>query len=81
MAFSNTSYDLVAVLENKMKAVAAYDRYIEDFRKSNDVATCRLLEEIKRDDERHVENLREALETYLESGKFGSVADAAGARR
>jgi hypothetical protein len=64
MAVSNQLYDLVTVLENKMKGVAAYDKYLKDFGQSE---ARQLFEELKRDDERHVEQLQRELAKALQS--------------
>ncbi len=54
---SNMLYDLVTTLENKMKAVSAYQSYKNDLKASGNKAAQEALEQICRDDERHVQQL------------------------
>lgn len=70
MTMSNLSYDVLSVLHNKLEAVAVYPQYIEDARRAEDEKFRQLLEEIKRDDDRHVERLRGELERLVKEGKF-----------
>ncbi len=63
MAENNYLYDLVTTLENKMKAVAAYDRYMQDAAQGGN---RRLFEKIKRDDESHIGQLKQELNKALQ---------------
>jgi bacterioferritin (cytochrome b1) len=69
-AMSNLSYDVLTVLQNKLEALAAYEMYLKDCRESGDIECQRLVAELKADDERHVERLRQELERMVRAGKF-----------
>lgn len=55
---SNEVYDLITVLQNKLQALEAYDKFGKDMHDD----TKRLLEQIRQDDSRHAELLSSALE-------------------
>ena len=61
MAASNLEYDLITVLQSKLEGNAAYDKYLKDCDEAGDQECRRLLEQIKRDDARHAEDLRNQL--------------------
>jgi bacterioferritin (cytochrome b1) len=67
---SNLNYDLLTVLQHKLKAIAAYEIYLKDCQKSGDKECLDLVADLKRDDERHVERLRTELERLVRAGKF-----------
>lgn len=69
-AMTNLSYDIVTVLQNKLEAVAAYEAYLKDCKESGDTACQKLVAELKKDDERHVSQLRAELERMIKEGKF-----------
>lgn len=60
---SNEVYDVITVLQNKLQALAAYDKFGKDMRDE----TKRLLEQIRQDDARHAELLTNALENLARS--------------
>ena len=66
MSDNNRRYDLVTVLDNKMKAVAAYEVYLRDFEQSGDTSARDLFERIRRDDEHHVQELKKAIAEALQ---------------
>ena len=69
MAVSNAEFDILTVLQSKLEAVAAYERYLQDFQGDGGGQECRqLIEEIRRDDERHAQRLREQLAKMLAKG-------------
>jgi bacterioferritin (cytochrome b1) len=70
MALSNLNYDLVTVLQNKLEAVAAYDAYLRDCQQSGDEECQKLVADLKRDDEQHIERLRKELERIVKADKF-----------
>lgn len=45
---SNVAYDLVTILENKLKGVAAMEEYKQDATRAGDDAVRQLLEELER---------------------------------
>ncbi|MDQ6695239.1 MAG: hypothetical protein M3014_12605 [Chloroflexota bacterium] len=61
---SNETYNLLAVLLSKLEGLEAYDQYMEDLSDENK----RILEQISRDDERHAELLRSAVEKMVKDG-------------
>jgi rubrerythrin len=60
---SNEVYDLLTVLQNKLQALEAYDRFSKDMHDT----TKQLLDQIRKDDTRHAELLANALETLARS--------------
>jgi len=75
MPTDNTLYDLVTVLHNKMKGVAAYDQYTADF--AGNAAVTNVLEKIKEEDEQHIEQLQQALLQALQGeGELAASAEA-----
>lgn len=60
---SNEVYDLITVLQNKLQALAAYDRFGKDMHDE----TKTVLEQIRQDDYRHAELLSNALENLARS--------------
>jgi len=64
----NLTYNVVTVLHEKSKGLEAFDRYLQDAR-GDDVAD--LLEEIREQDERAIEELQEHLHRLLSQGNRG----------
>jgi hypothetical protein len=60
---SNEVYDLLTVLQNKLQALAAYDRFGKDMHEESK----HLLEQIRQDDSRHAELLTNVLENLARS--------------
>lgn len=67
-AVSNHLYDMMTVFRNKLEALAAYDKYMQDV--SGDQEARRTLEQISSDDRRHVQMLCDHLEQMCRTGKF-----------
>lgn len=65
MAVSNVEYDVMTVLQSKLEAVVAYDKFIQDCDQAKDKETRTVLEEIKQDDQRHADRLRTQLKRIL----------------
>jgi hypothetical protein len=59
---SDLTYDLLTVLQSKLEACAAYDVYLEDVQQAGDKEAENLLTSLKRDDEKHIEELVGAIE-------------------
>ena len=57
-AVSNRTYNIISTLHSKLEAVAAYDKYIQDLSGEEKM----VFEQLKRDDERHAEQLCALLE-------------------
>ncbi|HLH72834.1 MAG TPA: hypothetical protein VKX96_06095 [Chloroflexota bacterium] len=67
---SNVTYDLVTVLSNVGEAVDALDTYIEDAKKANDRDAQQVFEQIRADEMRHGELLRNTICNQIKQGKF-----------
>jgi bacterioferritin (cytochrome b1) len=67
VAVRDIEYDVLTVLQSKLEAAAVYDRYLRDADEAGDTGCRNLLEEIKRDDERHAERLRAELKQLVAS--------------
>lgn len=61
---SNNTYNLLAVLLSKLEGLEIYDTYLEDA----DETSRNILEQIRRDDERHAELLRSTVEQLVRNG-------------
>lgn len=67
---NDVSYDVLAVLLSKLEAVSAYEQYIEDCQDAGDEAARQLFEQIKADDEKHIDLLRKQVENMVKQGSF-----------
>jgi rubrerythrin len=61
---SDSTYNLLAILLSKLEGLEAYDTYLQDM----DGDGKRIIEQIARDDERHAQMLREAIEKMVKEG-------------
>ena len=61
---SDSTYNLLAVMLSKLEGLEAYDTYLEDM----DGDGAKLIEQIRKDDERHAQMLREAIEKLIKEG-------------
>ena len=61
---SDNTYNLLAILLSKLEGLEAYDTYLQD---ANDDSR-KIIEQIARDDERHAEMLRAAVESMVKNG-------------
>ena len=59
---SDSTYNLLAVLLSKLEGLEAYDTYLDDM----DGEGKQIIEDIRRDDERHAQRLREAVEKLVQ---------------
>ena len=64
---SDATYDLLAVLLSKLEGLEAYDSYIQDLDGVDDKGS-QLIEQIRQDDERHAQLLRDHIEQLVQSG-------------
>lgn len=60
---SDSTYNLLAVLLTKLEGLEAYETYLDDM----DGEGKQLIEQIRRDDERHAELLRAMVEKVVQS--------------
>lgn len=67
---SDVSYDLITVLANCGEAVDALGEYIEDARRTNSPDVVNLFEQIRIDEARHCEMLRDVIRDKAKQGKF-----------
>lgn len=58
---SNVTYDLIAVLHNKLKGIAASEEYKADAQEAGDQEVLRLFEEIERRAVEDAQKLKECL--------------------
>jgi len=61
---SNRTYNLLAILLSKLEGLEAYDTYAEDMQEED----MKILDQIRRDDERHANLLRDAVEKMVKEG-------------
>lgn len=61
---SNRTYNLLAIFLSKLEGLDAYDTYAEDMQPED----MKILDEIRRDDERHANMLRDAVEKMVKDG-------------
>ncbi|HEX9990914.1 MAG TPA: hypothetical protein VGE45_20845 [Chloroflexia bacterium] len=61
---SNRTYNLLAILLSKLEGLEAYNTYEEDMEQED----MKLLDQIRRDDERHAQMLRETIEKMIKEG-------------
>ena len=61
---SNRTYNLLAILLSKLEGLEAYDTYAEDMQDED----MKILDQIRRDDERHANLLRDAVEKMVKEG-------------
>ncbi len=61
---SNRTYNLLAILLSKLEGLEAYDTYAEDMQDED----MKIIDQIRRDDERHANMLRDAIEKMVKEG-------------
>ncbi len=67
---SDVTYDLVTLLSNVGEGVDALDCYIDDAKKSNDRDAIQIFEQIRGDELRHCDMLRDVICNKVKQGKF-----------
>ncbi len=67
---TNVTYDVATVLSNAGEAVDALDSYIEDAKKENNPEAQRIFEQIRDDEIRHSDLLRDLIRNQVKQGKF-----------
>lgn len=60
---SNPLYDVISILHVKSKALEVYDKFLADVQADNQLR--QLLVEIRHDDQRHIERLKEHVSRLL----------------
>jgi hypothetical protein len=59
----NLTYDLVTALQNKLQAVTAYDKFLQDAQ--GDEQCKKVFQQLQQDDRRHAEMLKQELTRHL----------------
>lgn len=59
---SDSTYNLLAILLSKLEGLEAYDTYLDDMEGEG----RQVIEQIRRDDERHAQLLRDTLEKMVQ---------------
>ncbi|HLH25091.1 MAG TPA: hypothetical protein VK066_21435 [Chloroflexota bacterium] len=66
---SDLEFDVISTLQSKLEALEVYEAYLEDCEEADDDACRQLFQQIRDDDERHAERLREALARLMAEGR------------
>ena len=66
----NNSYNIVTALSEKSEALSIYDDFIEDAQEVDSPECAELWQQIREDEERHVELLKSQVELLVQNGKF-----------
>jgi hypothetical protein len=61
---SDSTYNVLAILLSKLEGLEAYDTYLQDM----DGEGREIIEQIRRDDEKHAQVLREYVERLIKEG-------------
>ena len=69
---SDVEFDVLTTLQNKLEGLEIYDAYLEDCEEADDDEARRLFEQIRADDTRHVERLRDTLARLLAGSRLSS---------
>ena len=67
---SDLAYDLVTTLSECGEAIDVLDQYIDDAKRANENNVCRVFEEIRSDEVKHCNMLRNAIDQMCRQGKF-----------
>jgi hypothetical protein len=67
---NDITYDFVTLLSNMGEAVDALNCYIEDAKNSNDPAALQVFEQIREDEIKHCDLLRDAICDKVKQGSF-----------
>ena len=65
-ALDNLTYNIITVLHEKSKGLEAFDKYLQDARGEEEIV--QIFEQMRQDDQRHIQRLQEALRLQLGSG-------------
>lgn len=66
----NNSYNLVTALSEKSEGLSLYDTFIEDAQDADSPECAEMWQQLREDEERHVELLKEHVEQLVQNGKF-----------
>ncbi|HYE64598.1 MAG TPA: hypothetical protein VD966_03385 [Pyrinomonadaceae bacterium] len=73
---NDLTYDVIAILYEKSKALEAYDKYLRDAQ--NDQEVSQLFQQIRQQDEQHIQQLQQHLGRLL-GNQAGASRGSAGA--
>jgi hypothetical protein len=62
---SNLEYDWLTVMQNKAKALTAYDQYIDDARKAKSDPCVELFQKLKESESNQISEIREHLKMVM----------------
>ena len=65
---SDLEYDVLSTLQSKLESLEIYEAYLDDCEEASDNECRQLFEQIRDDDLRHAERLREALKKLMRDG-------------
>jgi len=69
-AMKNVNHNLISTLDNKLDAVWRYDTYIQDARQQGCMDCVRVLEQLKQEEIRQIQMLREEIAKHVQKGQF-----------
>src|SRR3954463_1464722 len=72
-ALDNLTYNIITVLHEKSKGLEAFDKYLQDARGEEEIVE--IFEQMRQDDQRHIQRLQEALRMQLGSGSEMDVEE------
>lgn len=64
---SNLEYDWLTVMQNKAKALQAYDEYIEDAREANSQTCVELFSKLKQAEADQIQEIRQHLQQAMQN--------------
>jgi bacterioferritin (cytochrome b1) len=67
----NLTYDIITILYEKSKALEAYDKYLQDAQ--GDQQIVQLFEQIRKQDEQHIQQLQQHLGRVIGKGTAGGA--------
>ena len=66
----NFNYDLVHLLDLKLQNVSRYEIYKQDAREAGCDECTHIFDEMKSEDQKHIQLLRKQIEEHVKSGQF-----------
>ncbi|MDM9381552.1 hypothetical protein QUB80_12660 [Chlorogloeopsis sp. ULAP01] len=67
---SNLEYDFLTVLQNKGKAIKAYDKYIQDAQEAGSQPCVELFQKLRQSDIEQAQEIRHHLQEVMQKGKM-----------
>ncbi|MDO8681933.1 MAG: hypothetical protein Q7N50_00430 [Armatimonadota bacterium] len=66
----NFNYDIIHLLSVKLQNVSRYEIYKQDATEAGCDECIRIFDQMKADDEKHVQQLRDQIEKHVKAGQF-----------